>query len=191
MKRTIAAGTAVLALAVLPVAAHGQDDVYAGYPVTLKGYEGSATTSVSYVGQIARQVLHDSLKKLAGKGTGTPDDALKATMLSYFEGKDAGRAIVAPASKGPFVVKQSGVDELSKGTNLAGKTYKGAVPGMPNNMTGAGAHRVLDRQGVGGGEGLRCGERLRLSAADLQVPARRSVLQPGGRQLPGREAARG
>ena len=136
MKRTIAAGTAVLALAVLPLAAHGQDDVYAGFPVTLNGYEGSATTSVSYGGQIARQVLHDSLKKLAGKGTGAPDDALKATMLSYFEGKDAGRAIVAPTSKGPFPVKQTGVDELSKGTNLAGKTWKGAVPGMPNNMTG-------------------------------------------------------
>ena len=136
MKRTIAAGTAVLALAVLPLAAHWQDDVYAGFPVTLNGYEGSATTSVSYGGQIARQVLHDSLKKLAGKGTGAPDDALKATMLSYFEGKDAGRAIVAPTSKGPFPVKQTGVDELSKGTNLAGKTWKGAVPGMPNNMTG-------------------------------------------------------
>ena len=136
MKRTIAAGTALLALAVLPVAAHGQDDVYAGFPVTVKGYEGSATTSVSYGGQIARQVLHDSLKKLAGKGTGAPDDALKATMLSYFEGKDAGRAIVAPASKGPFPVKQTGIDDLSKGTNLAGKTWKGAVPGMPNNMTG-------------------------------------------------------
>ena len=136
MKRTIAAGTALFALAVLPVAAHAEGDVYAGFPVTLKGYEGSAATSVSYGGQIARQVLHDSLKKLAGKGTGAPDAELKAKMTAYFEGKDAGRAIIAPASKGPFVVKQSGVDEISKGTNLAGKTYKGAVPGMPNNMTG-------------------------------------------------------
>ena len=39
-------------------------------------------------------------------------------MTAYFEGKDEGRAIIAPATKGPFVVKQSGVDELSKGTNL-------------------------------------------------------------------------
>ena len=136
MKRTIAAGGALFALAALPLAANAEGDVYAGFPVTVKGYEGSATTSVSYGGQIARQVLHDSLKKLAGKGTGAPDDALKARMTAYFEGKDEGRAIIAPASKGPFVVKQSGVDELSKGTNLAGKTWKGAVPGMPNNMTG-------------------------------------------------------
>ena len=135
-KRTIAAGTALFALAVLPVAAHAEGDVYAGFPVTLNDYEGSAATSVSYGGQIARQVLHDSLKKLAGKGTGAPDPELKAKMTAYFEGKDAGRAIIAPATKGPFVVKQSGVDEISKGTNLAGKTYKGAVPGMPNNMTG-------------------------------------------------------
>ena len=57
-------------------------------------------------------------------------------MLAYYEGKDEGRAIVAPRTKGPFVVTQSGVDDISKGKNLAGKTYKGAVPGMPNNMTG-------------------------------------------------------
>ena len=136
MKVMIAAGSAFLALAALPAVAQGESDVYAGFPVTLKGYEGPAETSVSYGGQIARQVLHDSLKKLAGTGTGAPDSELKATMLSYFEGKDEGRAIVAPASKGPFVVKQSAVDELGKGTNLAGKTYKGAVPGMPDNMTG-------------------------------------------------------
>ena len=136
MKRMLVAGTALFVLAALPAAAHAEGDVYAGFPVTLKGYEGSATTSVSYGGQIARQVLHDSLKKLAGKGTGAPDAELKARMIAYFEGTDAGRAIIVPATKGPFVVKQSGVDELSKGTNLAGKTYKGAVPGMPNNMTG-------------------------------------------------------
>ena len=87
MKRTIAAGTALFALVMLPVAAHAEGDVYAGFPVTLKGYEGSAATSVSYGGQIARQVLHDSLKKLAGKGTGAPDAELKAKMTAYFEGK--------------------------------------------------------------------------------------------------------
>ena len=131
MKRMLVAGTALFALAALPVAAHAEGDVYAGFPVTLKGYEGSATTSVSYGGQIARQVLHDSLKKLAGKGTGAPDAELKAKMTAYFEGKDAGRAIIAPATKGPFVVKQSGVDELSKGTNLAGKTYKARYRACP------------------------------------------------------------
>ena len=136
MKRAIAAGTALLALAVLPAAAQGESDVYGGFPVTVKGYEGSAETSVSYGGQIARHVLHESLKKLAGKGTGAPDPALKAEMLTYFEGKDPDRAIVAPTSKGPFAVRQTDVDAISKGKELAGKTYRGAVPGMPNNMTG-------------------------------------------------------
>ena len=42
MKGMIAAGTALLALAALPAAAQGESDVYAGFPVTLKGYEGSA-----------------------------------------------------------------------------------------------------------------------------------------------------
>ena len=136
MKAAIVVGTALLAFAALPVAAQAEGDVYGGFPVTVKGYEGAAETSVSYSGQIARLVLHDSLKTLAATGTGAPDPALKAEMLAYYEGKDEGRAIVAPRTRGPFVVTQGGVDDISKGKNLAGKTYKGAVPGMPNNMTG-------------------------------------------------------
>ena len=136
MKSAIAAGSALLALAALPVAAQGESDVYGGFPVTVAGYDGPAETSVSYGGQIARHVLHDSLKVLAGRGTGSPNPALKAEMLAYYEGKDADRAVVAPTTKGPFVVSQSAIDDVSKGKNLAGKTYKGAVQGMPNNMTG-------------------------------------------------------
>lgn len=120
------------ALAVLTIAASAaaDDRVYADFPVTVKGYAGDKTSSVSYSGQIARHALHDSLKKLVGKGD-------IATMQAYFAGKDAGRAILAPATKGAFAVKQSKIDEISKDKNLAGKTFKGVVTGMPNNMTGA------------------------------------------------------
>ena len=110
--------------------------VYADFPVTVKGYQGKKTTSVSYTGQIARHALHDSLKKLAGKGNGKPNPELKAQMNAYYAGKDAGREILAPATKGDFAVKQSAVDAISKGKNLSGKTYKAAVAGMPNGMTG-------------------------------------------------------
>ena len=41
---------------------------YGPFPVTVKGYTGTKTNSVSYSGQIARHILHDSLKKLASKG---------------------------------------------------------------------------------------------------------------------------
>lgn len=116
--------------------AHADEDVYAGFPVTLKGYSGTAKDSVSYKGQIARQVLHDSLKKLAGSGNGSADPALKAKMLAYFEGKEPGRAILAPVTKGPFVIEQSMVDDIGKGNELASKTYKGAIAGWPNNLTG-------------------------------------------------------
>jgi hypothetical protein len=109
---------------------------YADFPVTVKGYEGKAEHSVAYTGQAARQVLHTSLKKLAGKGNGQANPELKAQMLSYYEGKDAGREIISPASKGAFVVTETQVDELSKEKNLSGKAYKGAVPGWPGNMTG-------------------------------------------------------
>jgi len=112
------------------------DAVYSGFPVTVSGYTGEKTTSVAYTGQIARHVLHDSLKKLASSGNGKPDPALKAKMLSYYKNKDKGRTILAPKSKGPFVFKQTGVDEISKGKELAGKTYKGTITGMPNGMTG-------------------------------------------------------
>ena len=110
--------------------------VYSGFPVTVNGYSGKKTTSVAYTGQIARHVLHDSLKKLSMQGNGKPNPELKAKMLSYFKNKDKGRSVVAPKSKGPFAIKQTGVDQISKGKNLIGKTYKGTISGMPNGMTG-------------------------------------------------------
>ena len=125
-----------LSFGFLTSAAVAEEMVYTGFPVTLSGYTGKKTTSVAYTGQIARHVLHDSLKKLAASGNGKPNQALKAQMLSYYKGKDRGRAILAPKTKGPFSLKQSGVDEISKGKDLAGKTYKGTITGMPNGMTG-------------------------------------------------------
>ena len=125
-----------LSFGFLSSAAVAEEMVYTGFPVTLSGYTGKKTTSVAYTGQIARHVLHDSLKKLAASGNGKPNQALKAQMLSYYKGKDRGRAILAPKTKGPFSLKQSGVDEISKGKDLAGKTYKGTITGMPNGMTG-------------------------------------------------------
>ena len=136
MSKAITAGTAAVTLALLSGAALADDMVYAGFPVTVKGYSGSKTTSVSYTGQIARHVLHDSLKKLAGSGNGKPNPELKTRMMAYFGGKDAGREIVAPATKGPFAISQSAVDDISKGKNLSGKTSKAAVTGMPNGLIG-------------------------------------------------------
>ena len=133
MKHSRLAAALLAASAIVGAPAASADDrVYADFPITVKGYSGGKTSSVSYSGQVARHVLHDSLKKLIGAG-----DAAK--MQAYFsgEGKDAPRAIIAPASKKGFAVKQSSVEEISKGKNLAGKTYKGTVAGMPNNMTGA------------------------------------------------------
>ena len=92
--------------------------MYSGFPVTEKSYSGSKKDSTSYTGQMARLVLHNSLKKLAGKGKGKPNSALKAKMLSYYSGKDAGREIIDPTSKGDFKIIQTMVDQISKGKNL-------------------------------------------------------------------------
>lgn len=124
-----------------PLAAQADSDVYMGFPVTVPGYSGDKTDSTSYTGQIARYVLHDSLKKLAGKGNGESNDDLKAQMLSYYSSTDADRAIIAPKSKEGFPVKQTNVDEISKGKQLRDKVYKGGVPSWPGYMS---APEVLD-----------------------------------------------
>ena len=107
----------------------GGHDIYGPWPVTVKGYSGSKTDSTSYSGQIARHALHDSLKALSSKGN-------KSEMMAYFNGSDKNKAIIAPASKGDFVFKQSLMNDLSKGKNLSGKTYKGIINGWPGGMTG-------------------------------------------------------
>ena len=136
MSKIIKIGTAVLSITFISNHSFADDSVYGDFPITVKNYSGKKTNSVSYTGQIARHVLHYSLKKLAGKGNGQPNPDLKAKMMSYFKNKDKDRAIIAPKTNGPFVVSQKGVDDISKKKNLSGKTYKGIVSGMPNAMTG-------------------------------------------------------
>ncbi len=136
MKTLAKAAVAATGIAAIAATAQAEDRVYGPFPVTVKGYQGTAKNSVKYTGQIARQVLHDSLKKLAAKSGGATDAALKARLTAYFAGKGGDRAIVAPVSKKGFPILQTRLGEISD-TNLAGKTYGGAVPGWPNNMTGA------------------------------------------------------
>lgn len=129
------AGVLTVSLSTTVMAAnHGK--VFADFPVTVKQYDGDKKSSVSYSGQIARHTLHNSLKKLAGSGNGSANAELEKQMLAYYDGSDAGRDIIDPKTKGKFVVKQSKVDELSKGKSLAGNTYKGTITGWPGNMTG-------------------------------------------------------
>ena len=84
-------GISLLAAAMFAAEAHAADS-YGPYPVTLKGYSGDKTNSVAYTGQAARHALHNSLKKLAGKGNGSPNAALKAQLMSSYAGNDAARA---------------------------------------------------------------------------------------------------
>ena len=55
----------------LALPAFGDGHSYGPFPITLKGYSGDKTNSVSYSGQIARHVLHDSLKTLSGTQAST------------------------------------------------------------------------------------------------------------------------
>ena len=109
--------------------ATANSDVYGPFPVTLKNYSGDCTNTVSYSGQIARHVQHDSLKDRSTKGS-------YSEMVSYYEGSDKNKQIWAPASKDGFPIKQTLLNEISKGKNLSGKTYKGTITAWPNNLTG-------------------------------------------------------
>ncbi|MBO9409220.1 DUF4856 domain-containing protein [Shimia sp. R9_1] len=125
------------ALAVCAAASIASADTYGPFPVTVKGYEGDKTNSVSYSGQIARHALHDSLKKAAGKGNGGANAAdVEAMLLAYFNGSDADLEIMAPASKDGYPVKQATVNAISKGKNISGKFYDGAMPAWPGNVSG-------------------------------------------------------
>jgi hypothetical protein len=135
--KKIVSAIALASVASFGLSAQAAPQSYTDFPVTVKDYQGDAKHSVSYGGQAARQVLHTSLKTLAGKGNGEPNPELKAQMMAYFAGEDAGRAILSPVSKGNFVLQQDAVDQLSKKKNLAGKAYKGAVTSWPGNMTAA------------------------------------------------------
>ena len=85
--------------------ASASDDVYADFPITLKGYDGTSKTSVSYGGQMARHMLHNGLKKAASSG-----DMNKMSM--YFNGAES-VSILDPKSSDKFPIKQTKVEELS------------------------------------------------------------------------------
>lgn len=111
-------------------------DVYTQFPVTVADYQGNASSSVSYTGQAARQVIHNALKKTVSNGQGKQDADQAAKLALYFDGKGADRAILDPVSKDGFAIKQTTIGQLSKDKNLASKAYKGAVNSWPGNMTG-------------------------------------------------------
>ena len=91
MKKILTVAASVIIAFSFSKALLADGHIYGPYPITLKGYDGDKTNSVKYTGQMARQVLHDSLKKLVKTG-----DLDK--MMAYYNGED-GLEIIAPKSK--------------------------------------------------------------------------------------------
>ena len=134
-KTTILSLALAIGVSMTTMAAQADADIYGNSPITVKGYSGKAKNSTSYKGQIARHLLLMSLKKLSGQGNGKPNPELLAKMMSYYEGKEAGRIIIDPQTKGDFKIKQTMISDLAS-KNLKGKTYKGIISSWPGNMTG-------------------------------------------------------
>ncbi len=53
-----------------------------------------------------------------------------------FNSSDADPPIVAPVSKEGFAIKRTAVNAVSKGKDISGKFYGGAMPASPGDMTG-------------------------------------------------------
>ncbi|MGB7391307.1 DUF4856 domain-containing protein [Marinomonas sp.] len=122
MKKTLL--TAFIGASALSLHAQTYD-----FAVSLPDYQGDASSSVSYGGQIARHALHNSLKKASKSGD-------LALMESYFSSKAEGLSILDPVSKKGFAIKQSSIGELSKGKDLKSSAYPGTITGWPGNLTG-------------------------------------------------------
>ena len=102
--RQFRAGSSVLAAVALTTlgsvnivkaGGHG-DHVYGPYPITLQGYSGNKTNSVSYSGQVGRQLLHNSLKKAVSSG------ASLDVLNGYFNGSDGPLPLLDPVSSDSF-----------------------------------------------------------------------------------------
>ncbi len=136
MKRHLKLGTSVLAFAMLSGAVSAES--YGPFPITEQSYSGDKTNSVSYSGQVARSLLVEALKKLASKGDGGGNAAeLEAQMMAYFNGSDEDLPILSHVDKDGFDIKQTTLNEVSKGKNISGKAYQGLMPAWPGNLTGA------------------------------------------------------
>ena len=119
---------------ILALAGSHSSSVYGPFPVTVKGYSGDKTNSVSYSGQIARHLLHNGLKKSIASGA-----SLEQSM-TYFKGSKDPIKVLDPMSSGKFVIDQASyfadINTVSSGKNLNGKSYKGLISGWPGGMTG-------------------------------------------------------
>ena len=90
---TLACTFMVSSIGLVNADGHG---VYGPFPITEKSYNGSKKNSVSYGGQIARQLQHNALKKLASKGNpNDPTNAAEKKMLSYLNTKDKSKTLAS------------------------------------------------------------------------------------------------
>ena len=112
MRTAVKLSAATVSIALLSSVAFAES--YGPYPITEKSYTGDKTNSVAYTGQVARNIMIDSMKTLAGQADGGANAAeLKATMMLYF-GRANGEDLAIVSHKGSvsFPIQQSMVIEI-------------------------------------------------------------------------------
>ncbi len=125
---------------------------FTGFPVTLDPILLTADheTSVSYKGQMARGVLRESAKKALKTDGGSASDINK-----YL--KNPGKiidddTIIAPVTKGDFIIKETVYNELGTNRNLVGKLFGKVYQGIDNSdpIKGVAAGDAFKTMGVPG-----------------------------------------
>ena len=128
-------------------------------------------------GKWLAHMLHNGLKKAASSG-----DISKMNM--YFNGADS-VSILDPKSSDKFPIKQTKVEELSKGKTLIKKTYKGKVIGWPGNMTGAEVIQFMINKAASAPKGVDPNTGYNYPQLIYKICNGCSFLQSGMYQLPG------
>ena len=129
MDRKVALSVAVGTALALSVSA-SQAESYGPYPITLQKYSGEKKNSVAYTGQVARHVLHNSLKKAISSGKSRDE------MQKFWAGHKGELVALDPKTKDGFPVTETDINKISSGKNLNKKTLNRVVAGWPNEMTG-------------------------------------------------------
>ena len=106
-------------------------------------------------------------------------------------GKEEGREIIVPHPRGEFKIKQSTIDEISKGKDLKGKTFKGLVTGFPGQMSGTEVFEFMIDKALQGGFDLLTGynypqliSKFMMGAVSTVKQSIITLMKSGSRQQP-------
>ncbi len=130
--------------------------IYTGFPITLKGATHESNTSVAYTGQMARHVMREGVKSFMSspnQPTGVAAAARLTQLIHNTDGVLDDEVIIAPTTKGVFIIKETINNEFGTGRKLIDKMASDKQLADPMAGTPAASAATLDIiMGVPGGK---------------------------------------